>query len=103
MSYAHPEALVDTEWLPGPLGDPHVRGAEASVKWPGIPPTAREDYDRGHIPGAVFFDVDDIAEPGDSLPHMVPSPDLFAQKMRALGIGDDDRVIVYDGTGLSSA
>ena len=55
------------------------------------------------FPGAVFFDIDDIAEPGNSLPHMIPSPDLFAQKIGALGIGDDDKVIVYDTNGLSSA
>lgn len=103
MPYAHPEALVDTEWLAARLDDPHVRVVDASFKLPGITPTAREDYDRGHIPGAMFFDIDDIAEPGTSLPHMIPSPELFAQKMGALGIGDDDRVIVYDSAGLSSA
>ncbi len=103
MPYAHPEALVGTEWLAAHLDDPHVRVVDASFKLPGITPTAREDYDRGHIPGAVFFDIDDIAEPGTSLPHMIPSPALFARKMEGLGIGDDDRVIVYDGAGLSSA
>jgi thiosulfate/3-mercaptopyruvate sulfurtransferase len=51
----------------------------------------------------VFFDIDDVAEPGTSLPHMIPSPELFARKMEGLGIGDDDRVIVYDSAGLSSA
>src|SRR5271155_5636062 len=103
MSYAHPEALVGTEWLASHLDGPHIRVVDASFKLPGITPTAREDYDRGHIPGAVFFDIDDIAEPGTSLPHMIPSPELFAHKMEGLGIGDDDRVIVYDGVGLSSA
>ena len=103
MPYAHPEALVGTEWLAAHLADPHVRVVDSSFKLPGITPTAREDYDRGHIPGAVFFDIDDIAEPGTSLPHMIPSPELFARKMEGLGIGDDDRVIVYDSAGLSSA
>ena len=103
MPYAHPEALVSTEWLAAHLGDPHVRIADASFKLPGIAPTARADYDRGHIPGAVFFDIDDIAEPGTSLPHMLPPPELFARKMEALGIGDGDRVVVYDSAGLSSA
>ena len=103
MPYAHPEALVSTEWLAAHLDDPHIRVVDSSFKLPGIIPTAREDYDRGHIPGAVFFDIDDIAEPGTSLPHMIPSPELFAQKMGALGIGDDDRVVVYDSAGLSSA
>ena len=103
MPYAHPEALVGTEWLAAHLDEPHVRVVDSSFKLPGITPTAREDYDRGHIPGTVFFDIDDIAEPGTSLPHMIPSPELFARKMEGLGIGDDDRVIVYDSAGLSSA
>ena len=103
MPYAHPEALVDTEWLAAHLDDPHIRIVDSSFKLPGIAPTAREDYDRGHIPGSVFFDIDEIAEPGTSLPHMIPSPELFARKMEQLGIGDDDRVIVYDSAGLSSA
>ena len=103
MPYARPDALVSTDWLAALLGDPHIRVVDASFKLPGITPTAREDYDRGHIPGAVFFDIDDIAKPGTSLPHMIPPPDLFARKMEALGIGDDDRVVVYDSVGLSSA
>jgi thiosulfate/3-mercaptopyruvate sulfurtransferase len=103
MPYAHPEALVGTDWLAAHLEDPHVRVADASFKLPGITPTAREDYRRGHIPGAVFFDIDDIAAPGTSLPHMIPSPDLFSRKMEGLGIGDGDRVVIYDSVGLSSA
>jgi thiosulfate/3-mercaptopyruvate sulfurtransferase len=103
MPYAHPEALVSGEWLAAHLDDPHVRVVDCSFKLPGITPTAQADYDKGHIPGAVFFDIDDVAQSGTSLPHMIPSADLFAQKIGALGIGDDDQVIVYDGNGLSSA
>src|SRR5439155_18744838 len=103
MPYAHPEALVGSDWLAAQLADPHVRVVDSSFKLPGITPTARENYHRGHIPGAVFFDIDDICEPGTSLPHMIPPPELFASKVGALGIGDDDRVVVYDGAGLSSA
>jgi len=103
MPYAHPEALVSTEWLAAYLGDRRLRIVDSSFKLPGITPTAREDYDNGHIPGAVFFDIDDVCEPGTSLPHMIPSPDVFAPKVGALGIGDDDRVVVYDSAGLSSA
>jgi thiosulfate/3-mercaptopyruvate sulfurtransferase len=103
MPYAHPEALVSTEWLAANLADPHVRILDSSFKQPGITPTAREDYDAGHIPGAVFFDIDDVAEPGTSLPHMIPSAARFAQKMAERGIGNEDRVIVYDANGLSSA
>lgn len=103
MPYAHPEALADADWLAAHLADPHVRVLDASFKQPGITPTARQDYDAGHIPGAVFFDIDDVAQPGTSLPHMIPSPERFAVKMAERGIGNDDRVIVYDGVGLSSA
>jgi len=103
MPYARPEALVSTDWLAAHLNRPHIRIVDCSFKLPGVTPTARQDYDRGHIPGAVFFDIDDIAEPDTSLPHMIPSPELFARKMEALGIGDNDRVVVYDGAGLSSA
>jgi thiosulfate/3-mercaptopyruvate sulfurtransferase len=103
MPYAHPEALVSTEWLAAHLDDSRVRVVDSSFKLPGITPIAKEDYDRGHIPGAVFFDIDDIAERGTSLPHMIPSLDLFARKMEGLGIGDGDRVVAYDSAGLSSA
>ena len=103
MPYAHPEALVSTEWLAAHLADPYVRVLDSSFKQPGVMPTARADYDAGHIPGAVFFDIDDVAEPGTSLPHMIPNAERFAAKMAERGIGNGDRVIVYDANGLSSA
>jgi thiosulfate/3-mercaptopyruvate sulfurtransferase len=103
MSYARPESLVSTEWLAAHLADPQVRILDSSYKQPGIVPTARSDYDSGHIPGAVFFDIDDVAQPSTSLPHMIPSSERFAEKMAERGIGDGDRVIVYDAVGLSSA
>src|SRR5260370_7953683 len=102
MPYAHPEALVGTEWLAAHLDDPHIRVVDASFKLPGITPAAREDYDRGHIPGAVFFDIDDAAQPATSLPHMIPPPDLFARKLEPLGIGDDTRAAVCSTPRLSS-
>jgi thiosulfate/3-mercaptopyruvate sulfurtransferase len=103
MPYVHPHALVSTEWLAAHLADPHVRVVDSSFKQPAVTPTARQDYDAGHIPGAVYFDIDDIAQPGTTLPHMIPSAELFAVKMVERGIGNDDRVIVYDANGLSSA
>lgn len=103
MPYAHPEALVSTEWLAARLADPNVRVLDSSFKQPGVAPSARADYDAGHIPGAVFFDTDDVAEPGSGLPHMIPSAQRFAEKMVERGIGNDDKVIVYDANGLSSA
>jgi len=103
MPYAHPEALVSTDWLAAHRADPHVRILDVSFKQPGVAPTARADYDGGHIPAAVFFDIDDVAQPGTSLPHMIPSAERFGQKMEERGIGNQDRVIVYDTNGLSSA
>jgi thiosulfate/3-mercaptopyruvate sulfurtransferase len=103
MPYAHPEALVSTEWLAEHLSDPHVRVLDSSFKQPGVTPTARADYDAGHIPGAVYFDIDDVAQPETSLPHMIPSAERFAEKMGERGISNDDRVVVYDANGLSSA
>jgi thiosulfate/3-mercaptopyruvate sulfurtransferase len=103
MPYARPEALVSTEWLAAHLADRQVRVLDSSYKQPGITPTARADYDAGHIPGAVFFDIDDVATPDTSLPHMIPSAERFAAKMAERGIGNADRVIVYDANGLSSA
>ncbi|HEX5319965.1 MAG TPA: 3-mercaptopyruvate sulfurtransferase [Stellaceae bacterium] len=103
MPYAHPEALVSTEWLAAHLDDPAVRVLDSSFKQPGVIPTARQDYDAGHIPGAVYFDIDDVAEPGTALPHMIPSAERFAAKMAERGIGNGDRVVVYDANGLSSA
>jgi thiosulfate/3-mercaptopyruvate sulfurtransferase len=103
MPYTHPEALVSTEWLAEHLDDPDIRIVDASYKQPGITPAAREDYEGGHIPGAVFFDIDDIAQPDNPLPHMVPGAARFAEKMAEIGIGSRDQVVVYDSHGLSSA
>src|SRR5262249_43421767 len=103
MPYTRPEALVTAEWLAAPLADPNIRVVDGSYKQPGITPTARQDYDAGHIPGAVFFDIDDVAEPGTSLPHMIPTAARFAEKMTERGIGNGSKVVVYDANGLSSA
>jgi thiosulfate/3-mercaptopyruvate sulfurtransferase len=103
MPYAHPEALVSTEWLAEHIRDPNIRVLDSSFKQPGVTPTARADYDAGHIPGAVYFDIDDVAQPGTPLPHMIPTAERFAEKMAERGIGNDDKVIVYDANGLSSA
>jgi thiosulfate/3-mercaptopyruvate sulfurtransferase len=103
MPYAHPEALVSTAWLADHLEAPDIRVVDGSFKLPGVTPTAAEDYRERHIPGAVFFDIDDIADAEDPLPHMLPSAEKFASRMRRMGIGDGHRVIVYDSAGLVSA
>jgi thiosulfate/3-mercaptopyruvate sulfurtransferase len=98
----HPEALVSTEWLAAHLDDQAVTILDASFKLPGITPTAPEDYARAHIPGAVFFDVDAIADHANPLPHMLPKPAEFARMVGALGIGDGQKVVIYDGAGIAA-
>jgi thiosulfate/3-mercaptopyruvate sulfurtransferase len=98
--YKHPEVLTTTEWLAAHLDDPSVRvvdmrhyvratsgGAFRAV-------SGREAYEQGHIPGAVFVDFDDLAEPED-VPGNILSPDHFAALMRCLGIGNEATVVVY--------
>jgi thiosulfate/3-mercaptopyruvate sulfurtransferase len=103
MPYAHPESLVSTEWLAAHMADPGVRVVDARFTLPGITPSAREGYDKQHIPGAPFFDIDEIADHSSPLPHMLPKPAEFAAHMSRLGIGDEHRVIAYDQTGWSMA
>jgi thiosulfate/3-mercaptopyruvate sulfurtransferase len=103
MPYAHPEALVSTEWLVAHLGDADLRVVDGSFKMPGVTPLAIDDYRARHIPGAVYFDIDRIADHRSTLPHMLPGEAAFAASMSELGIGDSDMVVVYDAAGLVSA
>lgn len=103
MPYANPDALVSTEWLAAHLDAPDLRIVDGTFTLPGVKPTGRELYDARHIPGAVFFDIDEIADEHSPLPHMLPSPEKFAARMRKLGLGDGHKIVVYDSAGLSSA
>lgn len=103
MPYANADALVSTEWLAQHREAPDIRIVDGTFTLPGVSPTAPELYRRRHIEGAIFFDIDDIADSASPLPHMLPSPEKFAQRMRKLGLGDGHRIIVYDSAGLSSA
>jgi len=87
--YANPDALCSTEWLEEHLYDPRLRILDGSFHLPGSGRDARAEYAAGHIPGALFFDIDDVRDPASTLPHMLPPPEVFAAKMQALGIGDD--------------
>jgi thiosulfate/3-mercaptopyruvate sulfurtransferase len=97
------DALVSTEWLAARLGAPDIRIVDASFKMPGVTPTAREDYAVEHLPGAVFFDIDDIADADTALPHMLPAPEKFASRMRKLSLGDGHRIVLYDANGVAGA
>src|SRR3979411_2581125 len=90
------DPLVSTECLVALLDDPKVKIIDASFKMPGVLPLPSDDYLGAHIPGAVFFDVDTIAAPKESLPHMYPDAEQFAKEVSALGISSGDTVVAYD-------
>ncbi|MEE2691747.1 MAG: 3-mercaptopyruvate sulfurtransferase [Pseudomonadota bacterium] len=97
-----PVPTVETGWLAANLGASGLIVVDGSWRMPGAG-FAREDYERRHIPGAVFFDIDEIADKSTKLPHMLPSPDEFDRAMSDLGIGSHARIVVYDDAGLFSA
>ncbi len=103
MTLELPTPLVTTGWLADHLDDPALRIADASWYLPQMGRDGRAEYDHGHVPGAVYWDIDAIADTATGLPHTVPTADEFAQHMAALGIGNDTAVVVYDGLGLFSA
>lgn len=103
MTYANPHALVETEWLAENLGSPSVKILDASYHLPNVDRNADREYREKHIPGALRFDIDDVKDPDDPLPHMVPDADTFAAKVGALGISSGDHVVVYDVYGMMSA
>lgn len=95
--------LVSTEWLEAHLAAPDIVAVDGSFYLPAMNRNARQEYLDAHIPGAVFFDIDKIADTTSGLPHMLPSPVAFSSAMRKLGIGDGQTIVVYDGMGLFSA
>jgi thiosulfate/3-mercaptopyruvate sulfurtransferase len=97
------DPLVSTDWLAAHLDDPKVRIIDASFKLPGVLPLPADDYLQAHIPGAVFFNVDEIADPDDPLPHMYPDAERFAREVAALGISSGDTVVAYDSGGWVAA
>lgn len=95
--------LVTTQWLADHLSAPDVRIVDASWYLPDQKRDAKAEYTEAHIPGAVYFDLDDIADTASPYPHMLPAPEKFAARVRKLGIGDGHRIVAYDGMGLFSA
>lgn len=101
------DPLVSTAWLAENLTAPDVRVVDASWALPG--PDGRPevdvqaDYRTAHIPGAVFFDIDEIADTDSPLPHMLPSPVKFGSRVKRLGLGDGSRIVIYDQFGVRSA
>lgn len=98
-----PRTLVSTAWLGAHLADPDLRVIDASWYLPAMGRNGKAEYDAAHIPGARYFDIEEIADTRSGLPHMAPPPEKFVSRMRAMGIGDGHQVVVYDGLGLFSA
>jgi thiosulfate/3-mercaptopyruvate sulfurtransferase len=95
--------LVETAWLAERLDAPDIVVLDASLHLPTTGRNARAEYLAAHIPGALFFDIDDIADETDPLPHMLPPTVKFASRVKKMGVGDGTRVVVYDAEGLYSA
>ncbi len=95
--------VVDTDWLASHLDAPDLVVLDGSWHLPAAGRNARAEYRQEHIPGAIFFDIDDICDESSPLPHMLPSTVKFASRMKKMGIGDGMRIVVYDATGMFSA
>ncbi len=103
MAQDDPKTLVSTDWLASHMRDPDLRILDASMYMPGSDRDAKAEYAEGHIPGARFFDIDDVSDSRSDLPHMAPPIEKFMSRLRAMGVGDGHQVVVYDGDGLFSA
>lgn len=90
------DLLVSTQWLADHAADPHVKILDASFKMPGVSPLARQDFLAAHIPGAQFFDIDEVADHSNALPHMFPSAEQFGRQVGAFGVGNEDVIVLYD-------
>jgi thiosulfate/3-mercaptopyruvate sulfurtransferase len=95
--------LVSTEWLAGEIGKPDLVVFDATKYLPNEAQDGRKEFAAGRIPGARYFDIDQVADPDSDLPHMVPSPARFAKLVSAMGVSNDSRVVFYDQKGLASA
>jgi thiosulfate/3-mercaptopyruvate sulfurtransferase len=95
--------LTETDWLASELDAPDIVIIDGSWHMPSDGRDARAEYLEEHIPGAIFFDIDEIADSKSPLPHMLPPPEKFSSRMRSMGIGDGSRIVVYDTSGMFSA
>ena len=95
--------IVDSTWLAANLGTSNLVVLDGSMHLPTSGRNAREEYTQAHIAGALYFDIDEISDKTNPLPHMLPKPEQFAAQVGRLGIGNETRVVVYDSEGLYSA
>ncbi len=103
MAHDDPKTVVSTDWLASHLKDPDLRVLDGTMFMAAEGRDARAEYDAAHIPGARFFDIDDISDSRSELPHMAPPVEKFMSRLRAMGVGDGHQVVVYDAKGLFSA
>jgi thiosulfate/3-mercaptopyruvate sulfurtransferase len=97
------DPLVSVDWLASRLDAPDIRIIDASTFMPGSERDARGEYEAGHIPGAIFFDINEISDTSSDLPHMMPSAEKFTSRVKKLGLGDGLRLVVYDSQGIFSS
>lgn len=97
------ESLVSTEWLEQHLGEPDLVVVDSSWHMPASGRNGRDEYLASHIPGARFLDIDEVADRQNPTPHMLPSAEEFGRAMEQLGIGRDDRIVVYDNSPIHTA
>ncbi len=95
--------IIETQWLAEHMASPDVVVLDGSMHLPTSGRNARQEYAAAHIPGAQYFDIDAVADKSNPLPHMLPSSVQFASQVKAMGIGDGQRIVVYDTEGLYSA
>lgn len=95
--------LVETDWLAEHLSAPDIIVLDATMHLPGAGRDAAAEFTEAHIPGALFFDIEEISDSASALPHMLPAPEKFSSRVRKMGIGDGMRVVVYDKTNMSGA
>jgi thiosulfate/3-mercaptopyruvate sulfurtransferase len=97
------DSLVSTEWLQAHLGEANLKLVDASWHMPASGRSGRDEYIDAHIPGAVFLDIDALSDRSNPAPHMLPSAADFGSAMERLGIGRNDRIIVYDNSPIRTA
>jgi thiosulfate/3-mercaptopyruvate sulfurtransferase len=91
-------SLVSTEWIAQHLGEPDLVPVDCTWFMPSLGRDPHAEYLEAHIPGARFLDIDAVADRSTSLPHMLPSADVFGRAMEKLGVGSEDRIVVYDNS-----
>ncbi len=103
MSLTTNNWIVDTDWLQERLNAPDLVIFDATWHMPGAQRNAHDEYLQEHIPGALFFDIDELSDTQSDLPHMLPPPAKFAARMKAMGVGDGQSIVIYDTHGVFSA